>query len=351
MSHKTKSKNIHAAWLAVSSGCLLLVGCRSVSTSNPGTPAIPTSPPPVSGRTVPDTMAAEASAEVVRHFNVRISSSGSGPVEAIHQSVEGRLAEQGYKIIADENRARLTNDSQSAHAARNAAPVGPSPVAEAIKTGVAVVGVVVTAVAPVGGGAAAAGLSSASDQMLGDGTGKRPAQERDLDISDPQAPDIEVRLRVRTSEFDSAGNYLRCEGTVEASVDRTWDQKRLGFKPLSVRGKRGLGADEAMRNLTAQLTEETCAFVVQAARPEQSGLAVMDVTIKRPWLTARDPEYAQRFIGAVRSQRGVIYCAMVAHDYETRVLTFRVVYLADAMPEGVLNRLATMKNLGIKPRN
>ncbi|HRU07504.1 MAG TPA: hypothetical protein P5137_17210, partial [Candidatus Brocadiia bacterium] len=91
------------------------------------------------------------------------------------------------------------------------------------------------------------------------------------------------------------------------------------------------------------------------------GLAVQDVTIRRPWLVGRDPntvwihdrdpEYAQRFIAAVRQIRGVVYCAMVAHDYDQRALTFRVVYLADALPEGLLNRLANMKDLKIKPRN
>jgi hypothetical protein len=109
--------------------------------------------------------------------------------------------------------------------------------------------------------------------------------------------------------------------------------------------------DEATRNLTAQLAEETCAFVMQAARPEQSGMAAQDVTLSRPWLTASDPEYAQRFIAEIRKQRGVIYCAMVAHDYDSRILTFRVVYLADSMPEGILNRLATLPGLRIKPRN
>ena len=75
------------------------------------------------------------------------------------------------------------------------------------------------------------------------------------------------------------------------------------------------------------------------------------MTVRRPWLSTRDPEYAQRLIQAVKAQRGVVYCAMVAHDYETKVLTFRIVYLAEAMPEGVLNRLASMKDLAIKPAN
>jgi hypothetical protein len=164
-------------------------------------------------------------------------------------------------------------------------------------------------------------------------------------------PDITVQLKLRTSEFDRSGSYIRYEGTVEASIDRTWDQKHLGFEPISVRGERGLGEDEAMRNLTAQLAKPVSAFVLRVATARQTGLAVLDVTVKQSDLTPFNPEYAGQFISTVRAQSGVIYCAMVAHDYSNRVLTFRVAYLVDAMPEGLLNRLSNQSELHIKPRN
>lgn len=266
MQNRTPTRIAQAVCVALACGGLLLTACRSVTTTTPGTPAAPPSPPPTAARTVPDTMAAEASAEAVRHFNFVVNASGHGPTDAIRQAVEGRLAAAGYKM-------------------------------------------------------------------------------------NNEAPDILVQLDVRASEFDRSGNYLRYEGTVEAGVNRTWDNKRLGYDTISVRGKRGLGQDEAMRNLTAELAAATATRVMNFARPEQSGLAVMDVTIRRPWLTTRDFEYAQRLIRAIKAQRGVIYCAMVAHDYDAKLLTFRVVYLADAMPEGILNRLASIKDLRIKPGN
>jgi hypothetical protein len=234
------------------------------------------SPPPLAGKPVPDSMAAEASAEAVRYFNFRVTTSGRGPADAVRQAVEGRLVAAGYKLNAD-------------------------------------------------------------------------------------APDLQVQLAVRSSEFDRAGDYIRYEGTVEAGVNRTWDNHRLGFATVSARGKRGLGADEAMRNLAAELVDGTAARVMAFARPEQSGLVVTDVTIKRPWLVGRDPatlavidrdpEYAQCFIATVKKLRGVTYCALVAHDSDARVLTFRIAYLADALPEGLLNRLATLDDIKIKPRN
>jgi hypothetical protein len=265
MSNVIEKQITRITWLAVSSISLLLTGCNSTYT-NPGTPQIPQTPPPVSGRAIPDTMAAEASAEAVRHFNVVVTATGGGVAEAVRQTIEGQLAAGGFKI----------ND---------------------------------------------------------------------------EAPDITVSLAVRSSEFDRTGNYIRYEGTAEVGINRTWDNKRLGFENPSVRAKRGLGEDEATRNLTAELSAAAADFVIRAARPEQSGLSALDVTIHRPWLTTRDPEYAKRFISAVKRQNGVIYCAMVAHDYDTKVLTFRIVYLADAMPEGLLNRLATLRDLQIKPRN
>ena len=264
MRNKLKRLTVVGA-MAVGAGCLLGTGCTNTG-RNSSTIVTPVTPPPISGRPIPDSMAAEASAEAVSHFNIQVTASGGGPAEAIRQVVEGRLADNGYKLNAD-------------------------------------------------------------------------------------VPDIKIRLGVRSTEFDRAGNYIRYEGTVEAGVNRVWDDKRLGFESISARGKRGLGADEATRNLTADLAERTAAFLMKSARPEQSGLAAMDVTVRRPWLSTRDPEYAQRLIQAVKAQRGVVYCAMVAHDYETKVLTFRIVYLAEAMPEGVLNRLASMKDLAIKPAN
>jgi hypothetical protein len=254
------------ACLAAGLGSLLLMGCQSATSTSSASPTTPTTAPPDSGRTLPDGMAAEASAETVRHFNFVVKATGDAPANAVRQAVEGRLAAAGYKLNAD-------------------------------------------------------------------------------------APDILVQIAVRSSEFDRSGGYLRYEGTSEAGVNRSWDNKRLGFDTVSVRGKRGLGADEAMRNLTSELSEGTAALVMNFARPEQSGLTAVDITVKRPWLKTHDPEYAQQFIRTVKQQPGVVYCALVPHDYDTKTLTFRIVHLADAMPEGVLNRLVSQRELGLKPRN
>ena len=263
----------------------LLTGCQTTTMEiRPDVPLTPATPPPVTGTTIPDTMAAEASAEAVKHFNIKIVAAGSENAELLRHSIEGRLAAAGY-------------------------------------------------------------------------------------IISPEAPDILVKLSVDTTLFDREGGgdanglsytgYARYQGTVNADITRTWDGRKIGFAPLSVRGKRGLGEDEALRNLTAQLADQAAPFVIEAARPELTGLAVNDVVIRRPWLTRtdlsgqspwlvrNDPEYVRNFIATTKAQSGVIYCALVAEDYNTGTLTFRVVYLADSMPEGLVNRLAAVPDLKI----
>ena len=215
-------------------------------------------------------------------------------------------------------------------------PIPDSMAAEASSEAVSHLNVVVT----VAGGGVAEAVRQAVEGQLAAAGYKLNAE----------APDITVSLAVHSSEFDRTGDYIRYEGKVDLGINRNWDNKRLGFASPSVRAKRGLGEDEAARNLTAELATAAAKVVTSIVQPAQAGLAAMDVTIKRDWLTARDPEYAQRFISAVKEQRGVIYCALVAHDYDTKVLTFRIVYLADALPEGLLNRLASLRDLQLKPR-
>jgi hypothetical protein len=254
-------------WLAIGTACLMLVGCRNEIYSDPGTPRTPLSPPPIAGQPVTDTMATEATAEAVKHFNVKVTAPAGSQAEGFRQYVEGQLAAGGYKIC--------TNST---------------------------------------------------------------------------SPDITVSLgSVNTSEFDRAGNYIRYEGALTVGVTREWEGKRTGFENVSVRSKRGLGEDVAMRNLNAELSAAAADFAVRAARPDMTGLAAMDVTIRRPFIQGRDgvlynddSAYAQLFINTVRSLKGTVYCAMVAHDYNSRTMVFRIVYLADAMPAGILDSLITV---------
>ena len=165
------------------------------------------------------------------------------------------------------------------------------------------------------------------------------------------APDVVISLAVKPSLFDQSGNFYRFDGTVSASVERAWDKRKLGGEDIAVKGERGLGREEALRKLSDQLAGETAQFISESCAPARAGVAASDVTVRRPPLARHDDDYASKFIGTVMAMPGVVYCALVSHDYGSKTLVFRVVYLADAFPEGLLNRLSQTEALSVKPRD
>jgi len=257
-----KNYIVCVASIVVATGCVLLTGCITKGEARPS--ATHRDEPPVDGP-IPDTSAYQARVEVTRHYNFRVYSAGSGPVDAVRKSVEGKLSAGGYKF----NR---------------------------------------------------------------------------------EAPDITVNLNVSASEYDRSGNYIRYKGVVEAKVIREWDSKLLGYEVISINGKRGLGEEEAMRYLTLELADAAAARVAIFARPEQSGLAVVDVTVYPPrQIVGTDKGYPAKFINEIKRQHGVIYCALIYQNYTSKEMVFRIVYYADAFPEGIFNRILNIRSLGINP--
>ena len=240
---------------------LLAAGCATETT--PPVPDSVISSTPVSGRPIPNTMAAMASSEVVSQLNIHLTASGGGVAEAVRLGTAGQLTAAGFKL-------------------------------------------------------------------------------------NPAAPDITIAIAVRSTLLDRTGDYFRYEGSAEVSILRSWDHKRLGIEHVSVRAQRGLGADAATANLAAELATATAQVATRILQPAQTGLAASDVTVKRNDLASSDAPYVQHFISTVKAQRGVIYCALVAQDLPAKKLTFRIVYLADALPEGLLNRLVTLQTLQLK---
>jgi hypothetical protein len=282
----------------------LLAGCATSIEPSPADPIRPLTPVPTIGQPVQDTMEPEATVEEVKHFNICVEPfpADSELAQSVKRSVEGRLADEGYKITdaAPDIRVKLYVESSVFS-----------------RTG-----------------------SGGSDDTKS--------------VYDHPNPN--------NSTTDYTG-YVRYEGTVNADITRVWGHKKIGFVPITVRGQRGLGDKTALRNLSEQLVDQATPVIVNAARPELTGLAVKDVIIRRPWMISHDikpsvdprapwvtssnPEYAQNFVETVSSLSGVVYCAMVAEDYSNSSMTFRVVYLADAMPAGLINGLAAQKEFKI----
>ena len=163
------------------------------------------------------------------------------------------------------------------------------------------------------------------------------------------SPDIKVALNVGVNLFDQSGGYYRYEGNVDASVQRTRDTKILGQTVVAAKGDRKLGQSSALQAVSGKLGADTADWVAGVATPLQSGLSANDITIKRPLLTRDDPAYVKMFVDTVGAIDGVLSCTLVSQNYGSKTMVFRVVYYKDSFPEGLLNRLATIQDLGIKP--
>ncbi len=165
-------------------------------------------------------------------------------------------------------------------------------------------------------------------------------------------PDLRVDLRVSAKPFDQTGNYWVYDGRADASVVRLFDQKTLGQQTFTARGERKLGQEEALASMQEALADKTATWISETAASGRSGLAAYDITLQRPALSRvwkDDSEYARFFISEVTKLNGLVSCVVAQQDYNLHTLVFRIVYYPEKFPEGLLNRLATMSQLDIKP--
>lgn len=170
----------------------------------------------------------------------------------------------------------------------------------------------------------------------------------------PAAPDLSVLTNISADLYDRSGNYYVYEGTADAVVRRVCDGKLLGRKHAECKGKRELGQSKAQRSLGRKLAELTTEEVRGMCSAGAAGVAATNITVKRPLLSnvlGDNPRYAEIFVRQVTQLSGVISCTILAQDYRSRTFSFRVVYLADSFPAGILNRLSGIETLGLKPVN
>jgi len=170
---------------------------------------------------------------------------------------------------------------------------------------------------------------------------------------DAKVPDIQVNLAVATTVFDKSGNYVVLEGTADASVTRAFDRQTVGHQTLTVRADRQLGEDVAARALGEKLGGAAAEWVTKTAASGVVDLAAVDVTVRRPWRPFSGSDvaaYAKLFTDRVSAVPGVRSCRVVSQENADRTLVFRVLYFRQEIPEGILNRIANVKDLEIRPR-
>jgi type IV pilus biogenesis protein CpaD/CtpE len=167
------------------------------------------------------------------------------------------------------------------------------------------------------------------------------------------APDILLSMAVDAKSFDQSGEYHVYRVRVQATAQTTAAPvKDLGMKTLEIKSDRKLGKDEALLNAADKLSNDAVAWSVSMVDPSRSELLANDLTVEAPWYKTRrgQADYARNFVKEVSGLAGVVNCRLVSHDYANKIMVYRVVYMRDAYPAGVLNYLATKNKLNIKPK-
>lgn len=165
---------------------------------------------------------------------------------------------------------------------------------------------------------------------------------------DRSAPDISVAVEVETDIFDQSGNYYVYDGRARTRIMRVYDSSLIGDKTVAVRSARKLGKTEAARAVGSALASKTATWITKAAAPSTTGLTSALLTVHRAWRPGSDARYARDLIDEATSLKGVVSCRQMSHDYKVRKLVFRIVYIEDLFPEGILNRLINSPDLNLK---
>jgi hypothetical protein len=163
----------------------------------------------------------------------------------------------------------------------------------------------------------------------------------------PAGGDLSVGITVDSAVFDRSGNYYRMEGTADTSVKRNFDRSTVDSKIINVRATRKLGEAAARDALVAELSRETADWVGSTLGDNSLQLSANDIQIKVPfWRNSAN--YTKTFIREVRQVPGVANVILVEQDSAQKLLTFRVVYFKNKIPEGILYRIARIDELGIR---
>lgn len=165
---------------------------------------------------------------------------------------------------------------------------------------------------------------------------------------DADHSDISVSLAAESSVFDQSGNYYRYDGKVVARVERTMDRRLLGEQTFEARGDRKLGSAGALSALSSSMSGKVVDWVAETIAPAQAGLAANNITVTRKNAKKDDAAYARLFVEKVGELKGVISCTVASQDAAAHSLVFRVVYLKDAFPAGILNHVAGIPELELK---
>ncbi|NOY80844.1 MAG: hypothetical protein GXP31_07540 [Kiritimatiellaeota bacterium] len=167
---------------------------------------------------------------------------------------------------------------------------------------------------------------------------------------DAKTPDVAVSLTPEIREKDRLGSSHVFEGKVDAHAERVADRKILGQRVFKAGGRRELGRDKALDALTAALAPDVREWAVNVCRPGNVGLEARTVQVKLRSKKVSDVRFAADFVRQVQGIDGVTSCKLAGQDYGKREMNFRVVYMPEKLPQGLLNAIADLPGLQLEPQ-
>lgn len=168
-------------------------------------------------------------------------------------------------------------------------------------------------------------------------------------VVQPNQADLELIFDVNAAEFDRSGNYYVYDANLKASAGITYGTSRpIGSKTFTVQSDRGLGKEVTLRSAAEKLADSAVSWAIEVVDPARCGLLANDITIYR--IRGNQGDYARDFIRKINAVDGVLTCRVVAQDVEAQMIVFRVVYLRDSFPAGLMNYLSSKDKFNIKPK-
>ncbi len=179
---------------------------------------------------------------------------------------------------------------------------------------------------------------------------ERNLASRGFDVGSRAKPDSILTLAVSRREAAELADWRVYEGKVDVRVTDAATSAVVADTSISAKGERGLGVAKAEENLARALerplgdwlSRAMPARKVPVSATVQPARAAVMVTLS-PADPAESPNDAlvvqRRFMRSVGTHPGILSCFLAQEIPARRAFVFRVEYLPDQFPDGLLNTL------------
>lgn len=179
---------------------------------------------------------------------------------------------------------------------------------------------------------------------------ERNLASRGFDVGSRAKPDSILTLAVSRREAAGLAEWRVYEGRVDARVTDVASGAVAADTSVTAKGERGLGAAKAEENLARALEGALSAWLAKAMparkvpvpiapQPERA-VAMVTLSPADPGESPHDVRVVQRrFLNAVGTHPGVLSCRLAQEIPARRAFVFRVEYLPEQFPDGLLNTI------------